>query len=469
MGGYPTPGYRNATARAKHSMSSADSSTRLAQRLDELTFIGPRDFRTPPKEKWRPLHKGTVDLNRGEYREVTDPGKRTVVLPARDPHVQHSSRDWRDEDRARIRTIDLSADEYRRIQQAGNAGRWGRAFRTAWKIARGVLRNKDFRLELALRILESVFPSLASDYREVGTGEYTLGPDWRQVTYAIWPDDGPPISPLNHYPGSAGNWNNFKLTGPQYDALLKTSGSHVGSSMFLSTAWYTPSGTTPPAYQANAGGQSGQNRNGTFTDRLGVWKRNRESSRNRHIASFVRPGGVSSPADFRELTTTALGRFMPAYQRPSTMPGFNRIGGNHPPTRTGAPEPWKNPVRQKDQKFAIALDGKSWTGRIVNGVTEAIDLIDITYDALGRKCKGANTPQAKLACIYRNWETINWGKFLAGVVENQIEDKAWGRLGQLSGQAARKVGRPTGFQTGPWDTEFSYHQRGLGFDVSFGW
>lgn len=64
MGGYPVNGYRNASARAKHSMSSADSTTRLAQRLDELIFIGPRDFRTPPKEKWRPLHKGTVDLNR---------------------------------------------------------------------------------------------------------------------------------------------------------------------------------------------------------------------------------------------------------------------------------------------------------------------------------------------------------------------------------------------------------------------
>ena len=70
---------------------------------------------------------------------------------------------------------------------------------------------------------------------------------------------------------------------------------------------------------------------------------------------------------------------------------------------------------------------------------ESADAIDAVYKALGKKCKGANTPQAKLKCIYDNFDSLDMAAAVYNLAENEAKDRAFGALGQVNKNASRKV------------------------------
>lgn len=67
-------------------------------------------------------------------------------------------------------------------------------------------------------------------------------------------------------------------------------------------------------------------------------------------------------------------------------------------------------------------------------VTEAMDIVDILYDNLGRKCPGAYTISERAYCIYRNLDTLDVGMAMAEIVLNHYEDKVYGRIFGILGK-----------------------------------
>jgi len=51
--------------------------------------------------------------------------------------------------------------------------------------------------------------------------------------------------------------------------------------------------------------------------------------------------------------------------------------------------------------------------------------------------------------IYENIDNIDWGKALDNLIENQIEDYVFGKIGQKSAEASRASGGTKGWQLGP--------------------
>jgi hypothetical protein len=108
-----------------------------------------------------------------------------------------------------------------------------------------------------------------------------------------------------------------------------------------------------------------------------------------------------------------------------------------------------------------------------NAGTEFLDMIGVAFDALPNHCKpgmrlrqtneGAEyvrtykpSTKQRIGAVYKCWNQMNVPQFLAGVVTNQIEDRAFGQIGQMSNQASRAGGAHgssgMGFQFGDWDT-----------------
>lgn len=427
-GGYPT-GYRNSTGRM-HSMSSRDTATRLRYTLDNMTFIGPRDLRTPARTRSNDLRSSTP---KSSDHRITVTGRGNRLSGSTVPE----GTTWRELDQARLeasdyRTIDLTKDEYREVKQHLETGKYGRAFRSAYRAARGKISGKDWRLDAALSIIEAI----------LNASGLLSKPDFK------WPDLG--YTNINgpcpdHFPeigSSLLNWGNACIrnqagvgTSTSFEmrrvALSATRGYRLGLSLWQRA--------------------STEGRGHHVESRETGWISGADPGAGNRPSVIVRPGGMSRPQ---------------VDPMPQGSARAGRDGGGFLRFKEKQQEKLPSPSKEEKGKYAISLNGRAWYGRLTNGVTEGLDLLDITYDALDKKC-GAKTPQDKLACILKNYKSLNGERFIAGLVENQIEDYAWGRLGQISGKAARKAGRSTGYQTGPWDTEFSYHQRGMGLDVSF--
>lgn len=89
------------------------------------------------------------------------------------------------------------------------------------------------------------------------------------------------------------------------------------------------------------------------------------------------------------------------------------------------------PPGDKERKRDIprGLAGKL-LAKLYDTVTEADDAIDEIYDALPKekRCKGAKTPQAKVQCIYDNFEHLDLMKAAANLAYNHYEDKLYGRI-----------------------------------------
>lgn len=174
----------------------------------------------------------------------------------------------------------------------------------------------------------------------------------------------------------------------------------------------------------------------------------------------------------------------PVTGRPDAKPQPNRPGV---PTRPADPsEPSKEPPTK--ERKGSARFGKFAFG-VINWVTETQDVVQALHDALPKDCKAKPTFQSrprteqaqfrggiysregawkankqyaagwgnykaptdyeKAAAIAACFERMDMGKAFGNLVENQIEDWAFGKIGKITGKASRKSGRPIGFQAGP--------------------
>jgi hypothetical protein len=108
--------------------------------------------------------------------------------------------------------------------------------------------------------------------------------------------------------------------------------------------------------------------------------------------------------------------------------------------------------------------------RGTNSVTEYGDVIRALWNALPEQCRTgyyrlhksrtevfyvkrfqANIGQMS-SDVYRCFGDMNMSEAVKNLISNEIEDRLFGRLGKVGGEAGRRTGRPAGIQTGPWDT-----------------
>lgn len=77
---------------------------------------------------------------------------------------------------------------------------------------------------------------------------------------------------------------------------------------------------------------------------------------------------------------------------------------------------------------ATARQALALIAKLYDGVTEAKDAVDILYDNLGTKCKGAKSMSDKAYCVWKNINTLNVGAAVADLIGNHYEDKVYGRI-----------------------------------------
>lgn len=370
------------------------------------------------------------------------------------------------------------------IREEWASGRQASAIRRALKMARRVAKGRDIRLEIALNLLEEVLRQ-ATMINMVDTGYVTLSSEWSMRTYGVY---GSPAL----YPQIAGkNFRNVSFASgesgvnpngdPVIDSdLIKTAAPRLPGGFHWSTAVNTPPWSGEYPHEASIVGQAGQNPNSVFRDKVGLWacsNQNTSVARNAHCASWTRPDpGVSTPLEFQPLyAPSVLPRVNPALSvrpRTSARPkADNRrlhpfdARGNRAPGWTRPPD---LPKKQKEEgKYSISPSSRrgllKWAGQI----TEALDFLDVVFKSTGGKAKDGKTPQDKLNYIWENRHKFDAGKFIYEYSKQQATDAFWGRIGQVSAKGSRAGGFSTGLQTGPWDTEFSYHSNGLRLDYNF--
>lgn len=115
--------------------------------------------------------------------------------------------------------------------------------------------------------------------------------------------------------------------------------------------------------------------------------------------------------------------------------------GVRPATRALPPRANKPPEKGK-KEVKLKTGAAGLIAKIVNAATESADLIDAIYKGLPRKIRGkaywageATTPIERAKLIYENFDKIEWGRAVYEIVANQLEDRAFGRLGRIGAKA----------------------------------
>lgn len=129
-----------------------------------------------------------------------------------------------------------------------------------------------------------------------------------------------------------------------------------------------------------------------------------------------------------------------------------------PPVRLKVPWPDRPPPRVKEKKYVASLSQGHIIARIANVVTEGNDFVNAVYDALPDdvKRKWHSRLDTRLKVIFENFHRLDLTDVLVNILENQVEDLAFGTAGKYLGKATRKDqertggrGRPVGYGTGP--------------------
>lgn len=115
------------------------------------------------------------------------------------------------------------------------------------------------------------------------------------------------------------------------------------------------------------------------------------------------------------------------YQRPSVSVSTRPNGSTSIRNDLHNQLPPSRGEREKKEKMAAAAVGR-WIYRLYDATTEASEIVDILYDNLGKKCKGAKGMSAKANCVYRNLSTLDIPNAIGELVQNHYEDKAWGKF-----------------------------------------
>lgn len=116
----------------------------------------------------------------------------------------------------------------------------------------------------------------------------------------------------------------------------------------------------------------------------------------------------------------------------------------------------------KERKVKVVAGG--WARVIIDAISEQRDFIRALWDALPKEAQHAphrkrpwpyKSEQPKMQDMLKDlwdyWPNADLSYFNRAfdkVVENEIEDWFYGKIGKAQGQAAAQIGRPVGFQTG---------------------
>ena len=129
-------------------------------------------------------------------------------------------------------------------------------------------------------------------------------------------------------------------------------------------------------------------------------------------------------------------------------------------------EPPSSGVRES--KWHVSGKGGRTFEKWFGGSTEAVEFVEEIWKAIPTKYRskekiyfvrgpdGKRTPirikkqplTQKLKEIYENFDKIDWDKAYDGLVEAQIKDRFFGRIGQAASRASRKAGYSKGLQKG---------------------
>lgn len=120
-----------------------------------------------------------------------------------------------------------------------------------------------------------------------------------------------------------------------------------------------------------------------------------------------------------------------------------------PKTHTMRPPRGKPPKNEKEVKHKLPTAAVALL-KAVSAVTEAVDFVDALYKALPAEFrpkyrntkheKKVTTPLERMEAVYKNAEKIDIYNAIDNLVENQIEDYAFGKLGQAGGEVSKRLG-----------------------------
>lgn len=148
---------------------------------------------------------------------------------------------------------------------------------------------------------------------------------------------------------------------------------------------------------------------------------------------------------------------------PPKYPGFG-VGpkgsfdtDGHTRGRPHKPRNYEGKYTLKGPFAAVALRLLQAASRVYNGITETVDLLAAIYSALPADViarEPDNIPDARvieymLGAIWKYRDQIDMNKAAGNILENLIEDKAWGRYFK----ALNDVRRTTGANVEGWDRE----------------
>lgn len=227
---------------------------------------------------------------------------------------------------------------------------------------------------------------------------------------------------------------------------------------------------TPGVSSANCiGGQAIAPGVGTNL-RIGFWqKTNPGIDRYHHLRSYVRNAG--SFGDVRPAYIPAVAavpavaaKFAP-FPKPRPAPNLALDVSVEYGRPKPEPLPRPPPKRTKEKKIAVAIDGRSRLGRIVNIVGELPDIIDCFEQALPKKYRPGRKPMVDFAtgnkytrkasavekaeAVYEHLDSIDLGSVLMCLAANQAEDAFFGAVGRVTARANRRMRKRGGFQLGP--------------------
>lgn len=157
----------------------------------------------------------------------------------------------------------------------------------------------------------------------------------------------------------------------------------------------------------------------------------------------------------------------PLYGRVPRVPQPSRLGEEGQPSN--APRPRGRRARRpprfvKEKKAALHIRG-TFADKLMNIVTESLDVLNCAHSALPRKYQAKPrydaggyggqgrwrraTPQRIAMTVYQNLGHLNVGKFVQCLIQNQVEDYLIGKVGQLTAKANQKRGSFAGAAFGP--------------------
>lgn len=133
--------------------------------------------------------------------------------------------------------------------------------------------------------------------------------------------------------------------------------------------------------------------------------------------------------------------------RENEVPGWEwRFEPGKPTNPQGVPKPHvrMRPRRDTEKKTVMAINSASKLGKLLGLITESVDFIEAAFNSLEYEVQRGNwnkKPQEKLWLLLTNLDKIRPGSLLANLFAEQLEDKAFGKLGKIGAKAAQSSHR----------------------------